>query len=312
MNNMIRYVIKRLLAALLSMFLLITATFFLMHAVPGSPFNPSEQKNVPAEILEQIKEKYGLNDPVWKQYLKYMSNLIFRFDLGESFKKVNYSVNELVVGGFPASAQVGIWAIVVSMAIGIPLGIISALKRGGWMDWFSMILATFGIAVPTFIIAMLLLYIFAMTLGWLPVFGWGTWKHMIIPVACLALSPIAYITRLMRSSMLEVSRQDYIRTARAKGLGEVSVIGKHAVRNAILPVVTYVGPLVANLLTGSFVVERLFMIPGLGRYFVTAVSDRDYSVILGLTIFYGAFLMICILVVDIAYAIIDPRVRFTE
>lgn len=309
--GMIQYIIKRLLAAILSMFLLVTATFFLMHAVPGSPFNPGEQKNIPPEILAQIRSKYGLDDPPFKQYMSYMGKLL-QGDLGVSFKKQNYSVNELVMGGFPASAKIGIWAIIVALAIGLPLGIISALKRGGWMDWFSMILATIGIAVPTFIIAMLLLYIFAMRLGWLPVFGWGTWKHMVIPVACLSLSPIAYITRLMRSSMLEVSRQDYIRTARAKGVGEFMVIGKHAVRNAILPVVTYLGPLVAGLLTGSFVIERLFMIPGLGRYFVTAVSDRDYSVILGLTIFYGGFLMICILLVDIAYAIIDPRVRFTE
>ena len=308
---MIQYIIKRLLAAILSMFLLVTATFFLMHAVPGSPFNPGEQKNIPPEILAQIRSKYGLDDPPFKQYVSYMGKLL-QGDLGVSFKKQNYSVNELVMGGFPASAKIGIWAIIVALAIGLPLGIISALKRGGWMDWFSMILATIGIAVPTFIIAMLLLYIFAMRLGWLPVFGWGTWKHMVIPVACLSLSPIAYITRLMRSSMLEVSRQDYIRTARAKGVGEFMVIGKHAVRNAILPVVTYLRPLVAGLLTGSFVIERLFMIPGLGRYFVTAVSDRDYSVILGLTIFYGGFLMICILLVDIAYAIIDPRVRFTE
>lgn len=309
--GMIQYIIKRLLAAILSMFLLVTATFFLMHAVPGSPFNPGEQKNIPPEILAQIRSKYGLDDPPFKQYVSYMGKLL-QGDLGVSFKKQNYSVNELVMGGFPASAKIGVWAIIVALAIGLPLGIISALKRGGWMDWFSMILATIGIAVPTFIIAILLLYIFAMRLGWLPVFGWGTWKHMVIPVACLSLSPIAYITRLMRSSMLEVSRQDYIRTARAKGVGEFMVIGKHAVRNAILPVVTYLGPLVAGLLTGSFVIERLFMIPGLGRYFVTAVSDRDYSVILGLTIFYGGFLMICILLVDIAYAIIDPRVRFTE
>ena len=309
--NMVRYIIKRLLAAFLSMFLLITATFFLMHAVPGGPFNPGEQKNIPDEILEQIRAKYGLDDPPWKQYITYMGNLL-KGDLGDSFKKINYSVSELVEGGFPASAEVGFWSIIISLVVGLPLGIISALKRGGWMDWASMILATIGIAVPTFIIAMLMMYVFSMKLGLLPVFGWGTWKHMVIPVVCLSLSPIAYITRLMRSSMLEVSRQDYIRTARAKGVSEFMVIAKHGMRNAILPVVTYLGPLVAGLLTGSFAVERLFMIPGLGRYFVTAVSDRDYSVILGLTIFYGAFLMACILVVDILYAIIDPRVRYTE
>jgi len=293
------------------MFVLVTATFFLMHAVPGSPFNPSEQKNVPAEILAQIQAKYGLDQPIWKQYLRYMNNLLHG-DLGESFKKINYTVNELVLGGFPVSAILGAWAIVFALAVGIPLGIVSALKRGGWMDWFSMIVSTIGISVPTFIIAVLMMFVFAMKLGWLPVFGYGTWKHLIIPVVCLALAPIAYITRLMRSSMLEVSRQDYIRTARAKGVPEFTVIAKHGIRNAVLPVVTYLGPLVAGLLTGSFVVERLFMLPGMGRYFVTAVNDRDYSVILGLTIFYGGFLMLCILLVDIAYAVIDPRVRFSE
>lgn len=308
---MLKYILKRVFAALLSMLVLITATFFLMHAVPGSPFNPSEQKNIPPEVLEQIRDKYGLNDPIGTQYLRYMRNLLHG-DLGDSFKKLNYSVTELVLGGFPVSAAVGFWAILVALVIGLPLGIVSALKRGKWMDWFSMILATIGISVPTFIIAMLLMYVFAMKLGWLPVFGWGEWRHFVIPVACLALSPIAYITRLMRSSMLEVARQDYMRTARAKGVSEFMVIAKHGIRNAVLPVVTYLGPLVAGLLTGSFVVERLFMIPGIGRYFVTAVNDRDYSVILGLTIFYGAFLMACILIVDIAYAIIDPRVRYSE
>ncbi|MEA5039595.1 MAG: ABC transporter permease [Clostridiaceae bacterium] len=308
---MLKYILNRVLAALLSMLVLVTITFFLMHAVPGSPFNPSEQKNVPAEILAQIQEKYGLNQPIWRQYLNYMNNLLHG-DLGESFKKINYTVNELVLGGFPVSAKLGAWAILFALAVGIPLGIISALKRGGWMDWFSMIIATIGISVPTFIIAVLMMFVFAMKLGWLPVFGYGTWKHLVIPVTCLALSPIAYITRLMRSSMLEVSQQDYIRTARAKGVPEFTVIAKHGIRNAVLPVVTYLGPLVAGLLTGSFVVERLFMLPGMGRYFVTAVNDRDYSVILGLTIFYGGFLMLCILLVDIAYAIIDPRVKFTE
>jgi oligopeptide transport system permease protein len=306
-----KYILKRLAAAGISMLILITATFFLMHAVPGSPFNPSEQKNVPAKVLENLRAKYGLDLPVWKQYLNYMDNLAHG-NLGYSFKKLNYTVNELIVGGFPASAVVGALSILAALAVGIPLGITSALKRGGWMDWLSMILATVGISMPIFIIAIILMYIFSMKLQILPIYGYGTAWHLVIPVICLAFSPIAYITRLMRSSMLEVSRQDYIRSARARGVSEFWVITKHGVRNSILPVVTYIGPLIAILLTGSFVVERLFMIPGLGRYFVTAVSERDYSVILGITIFYGAFIMICTLLVDIAYAIIDPRVKFTD
>jgi oligopeptide transport system permease protein len=306
-----KYILKRLAAAGISMLVLVTATFFLMHAVPGSPFSPGEQRNVPPKVLENLRSKYGLDLPVWKQYLNYMDNL-FHGNLGYSFKKLNYTVNELITSGFPASAVVGALAILFALAVGIPLGITSALKRGGWMDWFSMILATVGISMPIFIIAILLMFVFSMKLQILPIYGYGTASHLVIPVICLAFSPIAYITRLMRSSMLEVLRQDYIRSTRARGVPELMVIAKHGVRNSILPVVTYIGPLIAILLTGSFVVERLFMIPGIGRYFVTAVSERDYSVILGITIFYGAFIMLCTLLVDVAYAIIDPRVKFTD
>lgn len=308
---MLKYVLKRIVAAVLSLFILITVTFFLMHAIPGGPFSPGEQKNVPPKVLESIRAKYGLDLPVWQQYINYMGRL-FQGDLGDSFKKMDYTVNELVIGGFPVSAHVGGLAIMVALVIGIPLGVIAALKRNGWVDNFSMILATIGISIPTFIIAMLLMYVFTMRLGWLPVYGYGTWQQLVIPVVCLALQPIAYITRLMRSNMLEVQRADYMRTARAKGVGEFMVVTKHGLRNAILPVVTYMGTLVANLLTGSFVIENLFVIPGIGKYFVTAVSERDYSVILGLTIFYGGFVLVCTLVVDIAYAFIDPRVKFAD
>lgn len=305
---MTRYILKRVVAALISMFFLITVTFFLMHAIPGGPFSAGEQKDLNPDIVAAIRARYGLDQPVWKQYLNYLAKLI-QGDMGVSYKKTNYTVNELITGGFPASAEVGAVAIVIALAIGIPLGIISALKRGSWADMLSMVIATIGIAIPTFVIAMLLMYEFCMRHALLPNFGWGTAKHLILPVACMCLSPIANVTRLMRSSMLEVSRQDYIRTARSKGVPEIKVICKHMIRNAVLPVVTYLGPLVAALLTGSFAIERLFMIPGMGRYFVNAVSDRDYTVIMGLTIFYGAFIMICTLLVDIAYAIIDPRVK---
>ena len=305
---MTRYIVKRLIAALISMFFLITITFFLMHAIPGGPFSAVEQKDLNPEILEAIRARYGLDLPVWKQYVNYLNQLLHG-DMGVSFKKTNYTVNELILGGFPISGKVGLVAIGIALLIGIPLGIISALKRGSWADMLSMVIATIGISVPTFIIAMFLMYQFCMKHAILPNFGWGELQHYILPVACMCLSPIAYVTRLMRSSMLEVSRQDYVRTARSKGVPEIKVIGKHKVRNAVLPVITYLGPLVAALMTGSFAIERLFMIPGMGRYFVNAVSDRDYTVIMGLTIFYGAFIMLCTLLVDIAYAIIDPRVK---
>ncbi|MDD7311049.1 MAG: ABC transporter permease [Clostridia bacterium] len=305
---MTRYIVKRLIAALISMFFLITITFFLMHAIPGGPFSAGEQKDLNPEILEAIRARYGLDLPVWKQYVNYLNQLLHG-DMGVSFKKTNYTVNELILGGFPISGKVGLVAIGIALLIGIPLGIISALKRGSWADMLSMVIATIGISVPTFIIAMFLMYQFCMKHAILPNFGWGELQHYILPVACMCLSPIAHVTRLMRSSMLEVSRQDYVRTARSKGVPEIKVIGKHMVRNAVLPVITYLGPLVAALMTGSFAIERLFMIPGMGRYFVNAVSDRDYTVIMGLTIFYGAFIMLCTLLVDIAYAIIDPRVK---
>ena len=305
---MTRYIVKRLIAALISMFFLITITFFLMHAIPGGPFSAGEQKDLNPEILEAIRARYGLDLPVWKQYVNYLNQLLHG-DMGVSFKKTNYTVNELILGGFPISGKVGLVAIGIALLIGIPLGIISALKRGSWADMLSMVIATIGISVPTFIIAMFLMYQFCMKHAILPNFGWGELQHYILPVACMCLSPIAHVTRLMRSAMLEVSRQDYVRTARSKGVPEIKVIGKHMVRNAVLPVITYLGPLVAALMTGSFAIERLFMIPGMGRYFVNAVSDRDYTVIMGLTIFYGAFIMLCTLLVDIAYAIIDPRVK---
>ena len=305
---MTRDIVKRLIAALISMFFLITITFFLMHAIPGGPFSAGEQKDLNPEILEAIRARYGLDLPVWKQYVNYLNQLLHG-DMGVSFKKTNYTVNELILGGFPISGKVGLVAIGIALLIGIPLGIISALKRGSWADMLSMVIATIGISVPTFIIAMFLMYQFCMKHAILPNFGWGELQHYILPVACMCLSPIAHVTRLMRSSMLEVSRQDYVRTARSKGVPEIKVIGKHMVRNAVLPVITYLGPLVAALMTGSFAIERLFMIPGMGRYFVNAVSDRDYTVIMGLTIFYGAFIMLCTLLVDIAYAIIDPRVK---
>ncbi|MDR1137704.1 MAG: ABC transporter permease, partial [Synergistaceae bacterium] len=255
---MVRYVLKRIFAAILSMFILITATFFLMHAVPGNPFTQGEQKNVPTRVLESLRSKYGLDQPVWRQYISYMEGLLFHGNLGYSFKKLNYTVNELIESGFPVSAMIGFLAIIVALSIGIPLGITAALKRGGWMDWFSMMLATVGVSMPAFVIAVMMMYIFAMKLKLLPVYGYGSARHLVIPVTCLALLPIAYTTRLMRSSMMEISRQDFIRAARARGVREFMVIAKHGVRNSILPVVTYIGPLIAVVMTGNFVVERLF------------------------------------------------------
>lgn len=308
---MLHYIIKRIIAGMLSLFTLITITFFLMHSVPGGPFSPAEERNMPQAIIERLEEKYGLDKPVHEQYLNYLKG-VARGDLGISFKQEDTSVNEMIERGFPVSAKVGIVAVIFSVLAGVPLGVISAVKRGKWQDWTSMIMATVGIAIPNFVVAVLLMFFFSIKLRWFPVYGLNSIKSYILPVFGLTLGPISYIARLMRSSMLEVMRQDYIRTARAKGVHEFFVVMKHALRNSIIPVVTYVVPLVAALLTGSFVIERLFAIPGIGREFVTGINDRDYSIIIGLTIFFGGIIIVTNILVDLLYAVIDPRIKIDE
>ena len=308
---MLKYILKRLGAGLVSIFVLVTITFFLMHAIPGGPFSPAEERNVPQKVLDQIADKYGLNDPVPVQYVKYLNNLLHG-DLGTSFKRQDTTVNELIANGFPVSASVGIWGVALALAVGIPLGMVAAVKRGKLPDAFSMVFATIGVSVPSFVVCVLMMYLFCEKWKIFPSYGLTSWRHYVLPVFCMAFSQIAYITRLMRSSMLETMRQDYIRTERSNGVPEFQVIGKYALKNSILPVVTYVGPMVAALLTGTFIIEKLFSIPGLGRYFVSAISDRDYSVTLGLTIFVGTMIVICNLIVDILYAVIDPRVKITK
>lgn len=305
------YIVKRLFASILTMFVLVTITFFLMHAVPGGPFSPAEERKVPKSVMEKMEAKFGLNEPLGVQYVNYLKS-IAQGDLGFSFKQADVTVNELISRGFPVSAKVGIVAIIIALIIGMLLGITSAIKRGKWADWTSMIFATVGISIPNFVLTVLMMFLFAVVLKLLPTYGLSSWKHYILPVIGLAFGPIAYIARLMRSSMLEVMRQDYILTARAKGVPEYRVIFKHALKNAIIPIVTYLGPLVAALLTGSFIVERVFSIPGIGRDFVTGISDRDYSVILGLTVFLGLFIIIANFIVDILYAMIDRRVKIEE
>ena len=308
---MLKYILKRLGAGLVSIFVLVTITFFLMHAIPGGPFSPAEERNVPQKVLDQIADKYGLNDPVPVQYVKYLNNLLHG-DMGTSFKRQDTTVNELIANGFPVSASVGAWGVILALAVGIPLGMVAAVKRGKLPDACSMVFATIGVSVPSFVVCVLMMYLFCEKWKIFPSYGLTSWRHYVLPVFCMAFSQIAYITRLMRSSMLETMRQDYIRTERSKGVPEFQEVGKYALKNSILPVVTYVGPMVAALLTGTFIIEKLFSIPGLGRYFVSAISDRDYSVTLGLTIFVGTMIVICNLIVDILYAIIDPRVKITK
>ena len=308
---MFKYILKRIGAGALSLFVLVTITFFLLHIIPGGPFSPAENRNVPTKILEKISDQYGLNDPIPVQYVRYLNNLAHG-DLGTSFKKQDTTVNELIAQGFPVSAKVGIWGVLISLAVGIPLGVVAAVKRGRLPDGLAMVFATIGVSVPSFVICVLMMYFFCEKWRIFPSYGLTSWKHYVLPVFCMAFSQIAYITRLMRSSMLETMRQDYIRTERTKGVPEFTVISKYAMKNSLLPVITYVGPMVAALLTGTFIIEKLFSIPGLGRYFVTAINDRDYSVTLGLTIFVGGLIIIVNIIVDIMYAVIDPRVKIDK
>ena len=303
------FIAKRIFSGFITTIFLITIAFFLMHSIPGGPFSHTEDRNVPQSVIDAVEKKYGLKDPVYIQYFRYMKS-IAKGDLGISFKQQDESVNNLIKTGFPVSARVGLLAVLLSVILGIPLGIISAIKRGTWMDMASMIFATIGIAVPSFVIAILNLYFFCVILHLLPTYGLDSWKAYILPVMGLSFHPISYITRLTRSSMLEVMRQDYIRTARAKGVSEFLVVTKHALKNALIPVVTYLGTLIAALLTGSFVIERIYSIPGIGRQYVSSIGDRDYSVILGMTVFFGVFVIIANIVVDVMYAVIDPRVKF--
>lgn len=303
------YILKRLGYSLLTLFIIITLTFFLMRSIPGSIY--TKDKPLPPKIVENIKAKYGLDLPLSQQYFKMLGNVV-RLDFGMSMQSEGRKVNDIIAEQFPNSAKLGIFAIFLCLIIGIPLGIISALKNGKWQDNGAMILATLGVTIPSFVVATLGQYIFSVKLKILPVMGFKTFASAIMPAVALSFFPLAFIARLVRSSMLETLEQDFIRTARAKGLSEQVVIFKHALKNSLIPVVTYLGPLIAAILTGSFVVERIFNIPGLGRYYVTSISNRDYTTMMGITIFYAAFVIIMNFLVDIVYVFIDPRIKLRK
>lgn len=306
---MAKYYIKRIIIAILTILIIASLTFFMMHAIPGGPF--TREKEIPEAILEILNQKYHLDDPLWKQYLDYMKGIL-TFDLGPSFSKLGVEVTELITSGLPASARIGGFAAILIIALGIPFGIISALRSNKPVDYVVMFLATLGVTVPSFVVSTLIIYFFAGKLGWLPTFGIDSPLGYVGPVLAIAGYSLAFVTRLTRSSMLEVLRQDYIRTARANGISEFKVMAKHAVKNALIPVVTYIGPMVASIMTGSFVIEKIFAIPGMGQYFVESITNRDYTVIMGMTVFYAAFYIIMVLLVDVAYALIDPRIKLTK
>ncbi|WP_295919139.1 ABC transporter permease [Anaerovibrio lipolyticus] len=303
---MLNYLGKRLLNSIIVLWIVMTVTFLLMHAIPGGPF--TAEKNLPPAVQANIEARYKLNDPLTTQYMDYVENILHG-DLGPSFKYVGRSVNDIIGESFPVSFELGMEAILISLLLGIPAGVLAAYRRNNWQDRTVNLLTTIGIAVPGFVLAALMVEIFAMKLGLLPAAMWIDWKSRILPAFALAAMPMAFITRLTRSSMLEVLGQDYIKTAKAKGLGTSYILFQHALPNALIPVVTYVGPMVASILTGSFVIETIFAIPGLGSYFVTSIYNRDYTVILGVTIFYSAIIILMNMLVDIIYPMLDPRIN---
>lgn len=306
---MTRYVFRRLGGAIIILWVIITVTFALMHAIPGGPF--TTEKKLPPQVKASIEAKYHLDDPVWKQYGDYLGGVITG-DLGPSYKYEGRSVNDIISDAFPISAQLGLLSLMVAVAGGIAAGAISAMRPNGIVDYAVTILSTIGISVPTFIIGAVLVYVVGFELGWFPVALWRGPSYMVLPVLTLAAQPMAFIARLTRSGLLDVYQQEYIRTARAKGLRSWTILTRHALGNAILPVITYLGPLAASLLTGSFIVETIFAIPGLGQYFVTSIYNRDYTVILGITIFYSALVVFLNILVDMIYPLIDPRVTTEE
>lgn len=306
---MLQYVSKRALSMVLVLYIVITATFLLMHSIPGGPF--TTEKQLTPEVLRNINARYHLDDPLWKQYIDYMGNIL-KFDLGPSFKYQDRTVNNIIADGFPVSIQLGTFAVLLAVPVGILTGILASLRHNRPLDYIIMSSSTLGISIPSFILASFLIYFFAFKIKLFPAAMWNGFSYMILPGISLAALPMAVVARLTRSGMLEVLSQDFIRTAKAKGVGKGLIIYRHALKNSLIPVVTYVGPMTAGILTGSFVVESIFNIPGLGRYFVTSIYNRDYTVILGITIFYSALIVIFNFLVDIAYVFLDPRISLDK
>lgn len=303
---MLKYTLKRALMAILTIWVVVTITFFLMNSIPGDPF--TDQKKIPPEIMEKLEKKYGLDQPLVVQYGKYLKNIL-KGDLGDSMKYKNRSVNSIIEEGFPVSFKVGMLAIIFAAVVGISFGTIAGLNRAKFFDFLVIILAVIGVSVPSFVFAALFQYVFGVKLKWFPVARWGTPAHYVMPVLALGIGYVAYIARMMRTSMLDVLNQDYIRTARAKGLSSTQVTWRHTIRNAILPIVTILGVSIAGIVVGSFVIENIFAIPGIGKHFVQSITHQDYTLIMGTTVFYAVILVVMMFLIDIFYGIVDPRIR---
>ena len=306
---MAKYLIKRVLFILLSLFMIVTATFFIMRMAPGSPF--ASEKSLPPEIMENFNEKYGLNDPWYEQYFRYLGQVV-RWDFGPSMKYKGQTVNEIIADGFTVSLALGAEALLIAIGGGILLGVIAALRHNRLPDYTATVIAVLGISVPSFILAAALQYVLAFKMGIFPIARWESFSHTILPAFALAATPLAMIARLTRSSMLEVMNQDYIKTAKSKGLSKRTITFRHAIRNALLPTITYIGLLFAGIITGSFIIENIYAIPGLGKQFVVSITNRDYSVIMGTTVFYSVLLLFSMLILDIIYGFVDPRIKLAR
>ena len=304
---MTKFILRRIAVSIPVIFLVATTTFFIMRLAPGGPF--MSERAIPPEIQANLQAKYGLDQPLWVQYGRYLQNLV-QLDLGPSYKYPDRTVNEIIAEGFPVSLQLGASALAFALFLGIPGGVLAAFKHGGIIDRLTMSVIVVGISVPTFVLGPLFVFVFALTLYWFPPALWGTWDQMVLPAVTLGLPYSVYIARLTRAEMLEVLSQDYIRTARAKGVSEFRILWKHALKGAMLPVVSFLGPAVADITTGSIVVEKIFAIPGLGRYFVESAFSRDYTTVLGTVVFYATLLIVANLAVDLAYRFLDPRIEY--
>ncbi|MDM5246861.1 ABC transporter permease [Lysinibacillus sp. G4S2] len=303
---MIKYILKRLMYILLALFVIVSATFFLLRLAPGNPF--ASERNFPPQIEEKLNETYGLNNPWYIQYKDYLIDAA-TFNFGESMKYKARSTNDMIAEGFPVSLTLGIEAMLLAIGFGVLIGVVAALYHNKFPDYLATTFAVLGISVPSFILAGLMQYFLAYKLELFPISGWKGFSYSILPALAIAFSHMGFIAKLTRSSMLEQNNSDYVKMARAKGLGKWTIVFRHTLRNALLPVVTYLGPLTAGVVTGSFIVEQIFAIPGLGKHFVQSITNRDYTVVMGTTVFFSIILLFAVLIVDILYSVIDPRIK---
>ena len=307
---MARYTLKRVLYMLLTLLVVATLTFFMMRSIPGDPLG-GMARELPEQTKANFYAKYGLDKPMGEQYLIYMKNLLHG-DLGESLTYPGRSVSGTIASTSPISGLTGGIALVIGLLIGVSLGIIAALQKNKWPDYIVMVIAIMGITIPVFVLVSLLQYLFAIKLKWLPAAGWGEPKNLIMPVIVLSFGTIATYARYIKSSMLDVLDQDYVLTARAKGLSEAQVVGRHVLRNSLLPAVTILSGRIVGIFTGAFVVEKMFTIPGIGFYYISSINNNDYTMTMGTTVFYAALFVVMQLVVDFVYMLVDPRIRITE